>query len=465
MGAKPLQDMHRSRTSANRMTTGPSPREELNPSPSCGDRGGCRPRDNGATALAEGQARSQTRRAERDRRRGAAPCATTRQAEERSPSPAGKPDPSASCGHRTGTNRRLTGPSPREKLNPSPSCGDRGGYLRWRSGAGASAIMRRAEEASPSLAGKPDPSASCGHRTGTNRRLTGPSPREEPNPSPSCEDRGGYRPEKRKRVQINRAYDMTPDEHKILMEELSEESAPAGAEPPGSGLRVLHRAGGGEIRSTKSDVQATPEAGVAAAAASGQPGAAAVQRAAVVVQADSIALRKGFAEGLAEVLSRSSELQNAGGALGRISAAGVQVTPKGLSMNSEVQDDGSDEGRTDTTGVPPPNRRVRKATAAAVAKLSARAAVAGGRGEEELQAARLRTAFRGAFTLLQDLLLVLVREAADCFTTCPSAKEGRRRLARLKQMMVSAELEVRVCEEGTPTLRAELAEIELYLLA
>ena len=62
------------------------------------------------------------------------------------------------------------------------------------------------------------------------------------------------------------------------------------------------------------------------------------------------------------------------------------------------------------------------------------------------------------------VLLGLVRETAHYFTTCPSAKEGRRRLARLKQMMVSAELEDRVCE-GSPTLRAALAEIQLYLLA
>ena len=61
------------------------------------------------------------------------------------------------------------------------------------------------------------------------------------------------------------------------------------------------------------------------------------------------------------------------------------------------------------------------------------------------------------------VLLGLVRETAHYFTTCPSAKEGRRRLARLKQMMVSAELEVRVCDEGSPTLRAALAEIQLYL--
>ena len=62
-------------------------------------------------------------------------------------------------------------------------------------------------------------------------------------------------------------------------------------------------------------------------------------------------------------------------------------------------------------------------------------------------------------------LLGLVREAAHFFTTWPSAKEGRRRLARLKQMMVSAELEDRVCDEGSPTLMATLAEIQLYLLA
>jgi hypothetical protein len=62
-------------------------------------------------------------------------------------------------------------------------------------------------------------------------------------------------------------------------------------------------------------------------------------------------------------------------------------------------------------------------------------------------------------------LLGLVREAAHFFTTCPSAKEGRRRLARLKQMMVSAGLEDRVCFEGSPTLMATLSEIQLYLLA
>ena len=63
------------------------------------------------------------------------------------------------------------------------------------------------------------------------------------------------------------------------------------------------------------------------------------------------------------------------------------------------------------------------------------------------------------------ILLGLVREMAHYFTTCPSAKEGRRRLARLRQMMVSAELEDRVCEEGSPTFMATLAEIQLYLLA
>ena len=63
------------------------------------------------------------------------------------------------------------------------------------------------------------------------------------------------------------------------------------------------------------------------------------------------------------------------------------------------------------------------------------------------------------------VLLEVVRAAAHCITTCPSAKEGRRRLARLGQMMVCAELEERVCEEGSPTFRATLAEIQLYLLA
>ena len=62
-------------------------------------------------------------------------------------------------------------------------------------------------------------------------------------------------------------------------------------------------------------------------------------------------------------------------------------------------------------------------------------------------------------------LLGLVREAAHFFTTWPSAKEGRRRLARLKQMMVSAELEDRVRYEGSPTLMATLSEIQLFLLA
>ena len=256
-------------------------------------------------------------------------------------------------------------------------------------------------------------------------------------------------------------------------------------------------------------------------------------------------------------------MQGAGGGVGRFSAAGVHVTPKGWSMNSEMQDAGSDEGRTDTTGVPPPNRRARRAAAAAAAKHSAGAAAAGARGEEELQAARLRAACQDTITLLEDFttcgcggvgstvahrraqrrrqakaaavtaglvgnryavlsveleadetpvvplvpdsgrtldcssvlgaaeaadapwcgscagalaefvcsecelreLLVIVREAAHYFTTCPSAKEGRRRLARLKQMMVSAELEDRVCDEGSPTLMATLAEIQLYLLA
>jgi hypothetical protein len=305
------------------------------------------------------------------------------------------------------------------------------------------------------------------------------------------------------------------------------------------------------------------QAGVADAAASVQPGAAAVQRAAVVVQADSIAWQKGFSGGLAQVVSRSSELQGAGGAVGRISAAGVQVTPKGLSMNSEVQDAGSGVGRTDTTGMPALNRRTRRAAASAVAKHSAGAAAAGARGEEELQVARIRAAVEGAFALLQDfttcgcggvgstvahrraqrrrqakaaavaaglagnkyavlsvelevdeasavpllpdsgrtqdcsgvlgkaeaaeapwcgrcadtladfvcpvrelcVLLEVVRVAAHCITTCPSAKEGRRRLARLEQMMVCAELEERVCAEGSPTFRATLAEIQLFLLA
>ena len=56
-------------------------------------------------------------------------------------------------------------------------------------------------------------------------------------------------------------------------------------------------------------------------------------------------------------------------------------------------------------------------------------------------------------------------EAAHGITTCPSAKVGRRRLAQLKQMMVSAELEERVRCEGSPTLLATLSEIQLYLMA
>ena len=56
-------------------------------------------------------------------------------------------------------------------------------------------------------------------------------------------------------------------------------------------------------------------------------------------------------------------------------------------------------------------------------------------------------------------------EAAHGVTTCPSAKVGRRRLAQLKQMMVSAELEERVRCEGSPTLLATLSEIQLYLMA
>ena len=56
-------------------------------------------------------------------------------------------------------------------------------------------------------------------------------------------------------------------------------------------------------------------------------------------------------------------------------------------------------------------------------------------------------------------------EAAHGVTTCPSAKVGRRRLAQLKQMMVSAELEERVRREGSPTLLATLSEIQLYLMA
>jgi hypothetical protein len=345
-------------------------------------------------------------------------------------------------------------------------------------------------------------------------------------------------------------------------------------------------AGGDEGRLTTGDLHSTPEvristaegalcadkdavfegveqAGCATAAASVQPGAAAVQRAAVVVQADSIAWQEGLSEGLAEDVSRSSELQGAGDAVGRVSAAGVRVTPKGLSMNSEVLDAGSDVGRTDTTGRPAPNRRARRAAAAADPKHSAGAAAVGARGEEELLAARLRAAYEDAIALLQDfttcgcggvgstaahrraqrrrqantaavaaglvgnrcavlslerevdvtsvvplvpgsgrtrecssvsgaaeaaeapwcghcagalagfvctmrelgLLLEVVREAAHYFTTCPSAEEGRRRLARLEQVMVCAELEGRVCEEGSPTFRATLAEIQLCLLA
>ena len=63
------------------------------------------------------------------------------------------------------------------------------------------------------------------------------------------------------------------------------------------------------------------------------------------------------------------------------------------------------------------------------------------------------------------LLVEVVREAAHYFTTCPSAKEGRRRLARLEQVMVCAELEGRVCEDGSPTFRSTLTEIQLCLLA
>ena len=56
-------------------------------------------------------------------------------------------------------------------------------------------------------------------------------------------------------------------------------------------------------------------------------------------------------------------------------------------------------------------------------------------------------------------------EAAHGITTCPSAKAGRRRLAQLKQMMVSAKLEEWVRREGSPTLLATLSEIQLYLMA
>ena len=56
-------------------------------------------------------------------------------------------------------------------------------------------------------------------------------------------------------------------------------------------------------------------------------------------------------------------------------------------------------------------------------------------------------------------------ELAHHIITCPSANVGRRRLARLKQMMVSAELEERVRYEGSPTLMATLSEIQLYLIA
>ncbi len=62
-------------------------------------------------------------------------------------------------------------------------------------------------------------------------------------------------------------------------------------------------------------------------------------------------------------------------------------------------------------------------------------------------------------------LLGHVREVAHFINTCPSAKEWRRRLARLKHMMVSAELEERACYEGSPTLMATLSEIQLFLVA
>ena len=346
-------------------------------------------------------------------------------------------------------------------------------------------------------------------------------------------------------------------------------SCAAGLRPASVGLVAvleLQGAGSDEGHTAVTGIfvnEGVEQAGFAAAAASVQPGAAAVHRAAVAVQADSIAWQKGLSEGLAEFGSRSSEVQGASGAVGRISAAGVQGTAEGLLLNSEVQDAGSASGRTGHTGMLAPNRRARKAAAVAFAKHSDGAAATGARGEEVLQVARIRAAVEGAFALLQDfttcgcggvgstvahrraqrrrqakaaavaaglagnkyavlsvelevdeasavpllpdsgrtqdcssvlgtaeaaeapwcgrcadaladfvcparelcVLLEVVRAAAHCITTCPSAKEGRRRLARLGQMVVCAGLEERVCEEGSPTFRATLAEIQLYLLA
>ena len=83
-----------------------------------------------------------------------------------------------------------------------------------------------------------------------------------------------------------------------------------------------------------------------------------------------------------------------------------------------------------STGVPPPNRRARRAAAAAAAKHSAGAAAAGARGEEELQAARLRAACQDTITLLED------------FTTCGCGGVGstvaHRRAQRRRQAKAAA---------------------------
>ena len=55
--------------------------------------------------------------------------------------------------------------------------------------------------------------------------------------------------------------------------------------------------------------------------------------------------------------------------------------------------------------LPTPNRRARRAAAAAAAKHSAGAAAAGARGEEELQAARLRAAVLSGYQAVSDAKL------------------------------------------------------------
>ena len=93
-----------------------------------------------------------------------------------------------------------------------------------------------------------------------------------------------------------------------------------------------------------------------------------------------------------------SELQGvlgtAGGVKGRSTTARLQVTVEAVSTFTQVI--GVSGVALKDQLLPTSNRRARRAAAAAAAKHSAGAAAAGARGEEELQAARLRAAvFRG----------------------------------------------------------------------